>query len=228
MVICGHVQRRNYPCGLSSTEVDVLFSRKCLKRSGDICVVMSDEWENASVPDAEFIARAKAGEVEAFGHLYRRYLTPIYRYVRTRVNTDRDAEDLTEMVFLKSFDALETYQERGAPFGAFLYRVARNAIADHYRSQEPVDSMEDLEWLGESDVNVEKGIIDQEAVREIKKALAGLPDHFQEVIRLRVLMDLPTEQVAKWMERKPPTVRVLLHRALKALRQELGVIDEQA
>jgi len=188
---------------------------------------MSDERKGISVPDAESIARTKAGELEAFGELYRRYLTPIYRYIRTRVSTDRDAEDLAEMVFLKAFEALETYEERGAPFSAFLYRVARNAVADHYRSQKPVDPLEDLEWLGSNEATAEKGVIDQESIREIKKALAGLPDNYQEVIRLRVIMDFPTEQVAEWMGRKPSNVRVLLHRALKALRHELGVIDEQ-
>jgi RNA polymerase sigma-70 factor (ECF subfamily) len=154
---------------------------------------MSEERKGTFVPDAEYIAQFKAGELEAFGKLYRRYLTPIYRYIRTRVSTDRDAEDLAEMVFLKAFEALETYEERGAPFSAFLYRIARNAVVDHYRSQEPLDPLEDLEWLGGSEEDTEKGIIDQESLHEIKKAMVRLPDHsrlvrlFSLLVRMRTL-----------------------------------------
>lgn len=187
---------------------------------------MSDKKKGIPLPDAGYIARFKAGEMEAFGELYRRYLTPIYRYIRTRVSTDRDAEDLSEMVFLKAFEALETYQERGAPFSAFLYRIAQNTVIDHYRSQELIDPLEDVEWLVSSEAGREKNLINQESLDEIKSAVEGLPEHYQEVIRLRLLMDMPTEQVAEWMGRKPTTVRVLLHRALKALRQELGAVDE--
>jgi RNA polymerase sigma-70 factor (ECF subfamily) len=185
---------------------------------------MSDE---TSVSDAEFIARTKAGDVEAFGELYRRYITPIFRYVRARVSTDRDAEDLTENVFLKVFEALDTYQERGAPFGAFLYRVARNAVVDHYRSQKPLEEIDELASLGEIATSAEKYIVDKEAILEIKNAMTRLPENYQEVIRLRVLMELPTEDVAQWMGKQPSTVRVLLHRALKALRKSLGVVDER-
>lgn len=188
---------------------------------------MSEERKGTLVPDAEYIAQFKAGELEAFGKLYRRYLTPIYRYIRTRVSTDRDAEDLAEMVFLKAFEALEKYEERGVPFSAFLYRIARNAVVDHYRSQEPIDPLEEIERFGGSEADTEKSIIDQESMQEINKAMVRLPDHYQEVIRLRVIMDMPTDQVAEWMGRKPSTLRVLLHRALKTLRKELGVVDEQ-
>ena len=61
--------------------------------------------------DAELIAQAKAGQIEAFGELYQRYLDPIYRYIRIRVAEDNIAEDLTELVFLRAFEALRRYKE---------------------------------------------------------------------------------------------------------------------
>lgn len=187
---------------------------------------MDESKRGASMPDAELITRFKSGDLEAFSELYRRYLSPVYRYIRTRVSTDRDAEDLTEMVFMKAFEALDTYEERGAPFSAYLYRIARNATIDHYRSDEPVDPLVDLEWIESGDVEIEKRLIEQQLVSKIMRAMNALPENYQEVIRLRVLLDLPTRQVAEWMGRKPSTVRVNLHRALKALRKELGTTDE--
>ena len=70
--------------------------------------------------DAELISRAQDGEVEAFGELYKRYLGTIYRYIRVRVSEDLVAEDLTEVVFLRSFERIEQYKELRLPLSSFL------------------------------------------------------------------------------------------------------------
>lgn len=181
--------------------------------------------QDPPVEDAALIAEAKAGEVEAFGHLYRRHLATIYRYVRSRVYRDRDAEDLTEQVFLKAFESLETYEERGVPFEAFLYRVAHNTVVDYYRTQKAELPLEKIEGVHGENSEIERGLLDKERIAEIMAAMNGLSEDYQEVIRLRVILDLPTDEVAQWMDRKPNAVRVLLHRALKALRTELGEVD---
>ena len=85
--------------------------------------------------DVELIELVKSGDLDAFGVLYERYLDPIYRYITTRVSDEQDAEDLTEYVFLRSFESLHRYEDRGLPYSAFLYRVARNVLIDHYRSR---------------------------------------------------------------------------------------------
>lgn len=185
------------------------------------------ELEGTGKPtDAELIAQAQAGDVEAFGEIYRRYSEAIYLFINSRVGSKRDAEDLTEIVFLQAFEALERYEERGAPFSAYLYRIARNQVIDHYRAEEPVEPLTDLDWRYGQDPLAEKKVIDQEQAEKIKIALAKLPDHYQEVIRLRLLVGMPTKQVAEWMDREPSTIRVIQHRALNALRKQFGVSDE--
>lgn len=177
--------------------------------------------------DGELVRAAKSGDTDAFGELYRRYLDPIYRFIRSRVSTETDAEDITEIVFLKAFESLDRYEERGAPFGAFLYQVARNMLVDYYRSAEPLEALDAAEPHSDSGPGAEKRLIDQESVNKVEAALATLPEHYQEVIRLRLMMDLPTDQVAAWMNRKPNSVRVLQHRALKALKEALGANDDE-
>ena len=81
-----------------------------------------NEGQTTERSDAELIDLAQRGESEAYGELYRRYLDPIYRYIRIRVGEDRLAEDLSEMVFLRSFESLGKYKERGHPFSAYLDR----------------------------------------------------------------------------------------------------------
>ncbi|MFQ5943629.1 MAG: RNA polymerase sigma factor [Anaerolineales bacterium] len=171
--------------------------------------------------DADLIARAQSGETEAFGDLYARYLDPIYRYVRSRVNETADAEDLCEAVFLRTFEALDRYEERGHPFSAYLYQVARSQLADHYRTQEVRMDLEQVAKPASTDADPEAAITQHEKLMDIVMALGKLREDYQEVIRLRVLLELPTSTVAMWMDRSPGAVRVLLHRALIALREEL-------
>jgi RNA polymerase sigma-70 factor (ECF subfamily) len=187
---------------------------------------MSDERELAFVPEASLILQAKAGQVDAFGELYHRYVAKIYGYIRSRVSSERDAEDLTGVVFLNAFQALGAYHERGAPFGAYLYRVARNKVVDHYRNQSESEPWHEQEGLVPGNENTEARVILAEKLQEIRAAMLKLPENYQEIIRLRVLLELPTEEVGRWIGKKPSNVRVLLHRALKALRHELDHTEE--
>ncbi|UCF62022.1 MAG: sigma-70 family RNA polymerase sigma factor [Anaerolineaceae bacterium] len=176
--------------------------------------------------DAELISQAKAGQVEAFGDLYQRYLDPIYRYIRIRVAEDSIAEDLTEIVFLRAFETLDRYKERGKPFSAFLYQVARNLLVDHYRQGKREVPLEAVDDMVVTDSTVDEHVIQNERKVMLQQTMDDLRPDYQEVIRLRVIMALPTATVALWMGRSEGAVRVLLHRALNAMRESLVEDDE--
>lgn len=179
---------------------------------------MREERESKTA-DASLIARAQAGDSEAFGRLYERYVTQIYRYLRSRVSNDRDAEDLTEAVFMRSFEALGSYQERGHPYSAFLYQVARNVLVDHYRSADEEYPLEESGPFVAPDPDPEHRVIEADEADRLLRMMKDLPEDYQEVIRLRVLLSLPTATAAQWLDRSEGAVRVLLYRALKALRR---------
>src|SRR5918994_7291811 len=80
------------------------------------------------------VANAQAGDSSAFGHLFDHYHAPVYRYVVSRVHRPSDAEDLTQLVFVKALEALPRYESRGIPFGGWLFRLARNAVIDFVRT----------------------------------------------------------------------------------------------
>ncbi|MFV9675921.1 MAG: sigma-70 family RNA polymerase sigma factor, partial [Anaerolineales bacterium] len=115
-----------------------------------------------TLDDARLIERAKRGEVEAFGCLYERYLESIYRYIRTRVAEDRTAEDLTETVFLRSFESLSRYKEKGLRFSAFLYQIARNLLVDHYRQKEEELPLESADQISVSPSRIDDIIVIQD------------------------------------------------------------------
>ena len=85
--------------------------------------------------DRLLLKYAQQGQVDAFGVLYERHAAVIFRYLYAHLGSRQDAEDLTSDVFLRAWQALPTYNERGAPFRAFLFRIAHNALVDHYRQQ---------------------------------------------------------------------------------------------
>src|SRR5258708_12488710 len=80
----------------------------------------------------------------AFGPLYRRYLARVYRYVRAHMPGEDEAADITQQVFLQALDALPRYSERGVPFAAWLFRIARHTVADTYRRRRATVALETL------------------------------------------------------------------------------------
>ena len=84
--------------------------------------------------------RPRRGNSEAFGAIFDAYAGPIYRFIASRVNRPSDAEDLTQLVFVKALEALPRYEARGIPFGGWLFRLARNAIIDQVRTRNETTS----------------------------------------------------------------------------------------
>jgi RNA polymerase sigma-70 factor (ECF subfamily) len=171
--------------------------------------------------DAILVEQAKGGDAEAFGVLYRRYVDPIYRYLFIRLGDSKEAEDLTEDVFFRSFQALGTYRERGWPFSAFLYQVTKNVLIDHYRQAKGEFELETAEPAVETLRPLDEHIIRGERLTDLHRAMNELPANYREVIILRIILAMPTTVVANWMNLTEGATRVLLHRALASLRGRL-------
>ena len=168
-------------------------------------------------PDAELLKKAVEGDAQAYGDLYERYLDPIYRYVYHRVGDELEAEDLTEMAFLKVWEALPQFDISRTPFSAWLYRVAHNLVVDHFRTRRVHEELpQELPWPGGQP---EKAAMMGEQRRELLTAMSNLRSDYQEVLTLRFLSEMSHGETAKVIRRSVGAVRVLQHRALEALRQ---------
>ena len=173
-------------------------------------------------PEQDLIARAVQGDADAFGDLYERYLARIYRYVFYRVNDVAEAEDLTEMVFLKAWEALEDYRLRDVPFGAWLYRIAHNVIVDRHRTHKETLSLEGQLVLHDAISSPEDRLDWRETIESVAHALSQLSPIHQQVLTLRFISGLSHAETALVLKRSEEAVRVLQHRALYALRELLA------
>lgn len=172
--------------------------------------------------ESELIRRAVNGEPSAFGSLYDHYHTQIYRFVYLRVSHREDAEDLTHRTFVSAWEKIGNYKERGFPFSSWLYRIARNAVIDHYRTRKEHVRWEEVSEEVLSDVpDLVASIEAKREAEKVYKALLKLRSDHQEVIILRLIEELSVRETAEALGKSEAAVKTTQHRALKELKKEL-------
>ncbi len=167
------------------------------------------------------VVRAREGDDVAFTALYDVFAPRVLRFLRCRVDTPEAAEDLLQRVFLKMIEELPQYRDRGIPFAAWLFRVARNAVIDLHRTAHPQLPLDGLTQqaadAGDPELLAEASM-DRATVRA---AIGRLPQPQREVIECRFFADLSPGETAAVLRRSESSVRVLQHRALAVLRRRL-------
>jgi RNA polymerase sigma-70 factor, ECF subfamily len=169
------------------------------------------------------VGRAQAGDASAFDLLYREYVQRVYGFFRFRLATDDTAEDLTQRLFLKMIEQLPAYRNRGLPFGAWLFRMARNMWIDDYRRKREMDTLESLADRPSEDGDPESLAVTAMEWDRVDEALRHLPHDQQEVIAARFFAGLTPKETAAQMGRSEGSVRVLQHRALIAIRRRMRI-----
>jgi RNA polymerase sigma-70 factor (ECF subfamily) len=170
------------------------------------------------------VADARCGHESAFTELYRRYADRVYRFCLFRVHRPADAEDLMQQTFVRAIEALPRYEERGLPFGAWLFRIARNVVIDFQRSCRDHVDLEALTLTG-ADPSIEDdtdGLAERDA---LLGALARLTPDQREVLGYRFFADLSARETGRLMDRDEATIRGLQARALGALRRQFRAIE---
>jgi len=171
------------------------------------------------------VAEAQAGDAWAFGSLFDHYHLPVYRYIASRVHRPSDAEDLTQLVFVKALEALPRYESRGIPFGGWLFRLARNTVIDHVRTRHDHADLDAAATHAGQEAGPEQVTVDRQELDEVAAAMAALTEEQRDAIALRFFAGLSAREAAEVMGKQEGTVRGLQFRAIAALRRQLA-IDE--
>ena len=128
------------------------------------------------------VDEARAGDPWAYGRLFDHYHESVYRYVASRVHRPSDAEDLTQLVFVKALEALPRYEARGIPFGGWLFRLARNAVIDHVRTRHDHLDLEAATQHAGRDAGPDEVTVARQELDEVAAALAALTDEQRDAI----------------------------------------------
>lgn len=173
---------------------------------------------NLLLDEQKLIRLAQAGDQETFARLYDAYAERIYRYVYFRVADQEQAEDITSQVFLKAWEKLHTYQAGESPFMAWLYRIAHNAVIDHYRTKKVSISLEEVNPVEVSYADAVDERLDlQVKSQKLREALQELTEEQQQVLILKFVGGLSTSEIAQQLGKRQGAVRALQMRALQGL-----------
>jgi RNA polymerase sigma-70 factor (ECF subfamily) len=176
------------------------------------------------VPDvtvADLVARAQAGNADAFGLLYDRYLDLVYRYIYYRVGGVALAEDLASETFLRALRRIDSFSWQGRDFAAWLVTIARNLIADHYKSGRyrlEITTEDILEAAPPQTADSpENQVLDSLTNETLLEAVKKLNPEQQECIVLRFLQGLSVSETALVMDKNDGAIKALQYRAVRAL-----------
>lgn len=177
--------------------------------------------------DADALARAAKGDSEAFGILYDRYVGRIYNYIYYRTGNQHDAEDLTSRVFTRAMKHVPTYEDRGLPFSAWLYRIAHNLVANWHRdnSRRQIVELDDGLHLPGSQVQPESAVVRSEQETFLLNLVNQLPEDRQQLLILKFVDHLSNAEIGEVMGKTEGAIKSLYHRTLMSLRDEVKSLD---
>lgn len=176
--------------------------------------------------DKQTLSKLKSRDKEAFIRVYDANIKEIYRFVYFKIGGREEANDLTSMIFLKAWNHIQNKTlEDAKTLRALLYKIARTSIIDYYRETgnkltASIDSIEGhrIEIIDEAQDPRER--FDQEVnLKLIKRQLPLLKEEYREVIIMKFINDLSLGEIAEISGKTRGNIRVLLHRALNALRE---------
>jgi RNA polymerase sigma-70 factor, ECF subfamily len=170
------------------------------------------------------IAQAR-DDPAAFAALYERYIRRIYGFVFRQTQDTALTQDITSITFERALRHLRRYQWRGVSFGAWLYKIARNEMALHFRRKavaQVINSFFPLPGL-----DLEQAVQAQQQLTILYTALSHLSKADRDLIGLRFFEELSPAEIAEILGCSVQNVYVRLHRALSRLRKQLDVLERE-
>ncbi|MEV1045114.1 ECF subfamily RNA polymerase sigma factor, BldN family [Streptomyces sp. NPDC049916] len=167
----------------------------------------------------DLVERAQAGEADAFGRLYDQYSDTVYRYIYYRVGGKATAEDLTSETFLRALRRISTFTWQGRDFGAWLVTIARNLVADHFKSSRFRLEVTTGEMLDANEVarSPEDSVLESLSNAALLQAVRRLNPQQQECVTLRFLQGLSVAETARVMGKNEGAIKTLQYRAVRTL-----------
>ena len=155
------------------------------------------------------------------------HIDRVYRHIYYRVGNEQDAEDLTQQVFLKAWQAIHRYKKAASPFVAWLMTISNNLVVDFYRTRKDTAYLEAEVLASDAASSPERTAEASFEQQRLRRAILKLRSDEQQVVILRFIEGFEFAEIASVLEKKEGNIRVILHRALVKLRNILEKDKEQ-
>lgn len=176
--------------------------------------------EHCAVPDIELVERAQAGDRGAFAELYQRHAPAVARLAQARGHQS-DVDDAVAETFARAWKSIRRFRDRGIPFRAWLYGIARNVVADRHRASARTTTAP-IDDVATDRLAVQDRTDGCAALVDLGRALGSLNRRHRKVIELKYLAGLTNEEIGRAMGIKPGAVNAIQWRALDRLRTVMG------
>jgi len=169
--------------------------------------------------ELELIKRCQRGDIEAFGDIYEMYVNKIYDFIYFRTSHKETAEDLTSLVFMKALEKIKDFNIELGYFSAWIYKIARNSIIDHYRTKKVNSNIDDhLDIKSSTDLEYEIEI--KCSIEKVKKYINKLNKEQRDIIIMRIWDGLSYDEIAKIIGKSEANCKVIVSRSLALIRKE--------
>ncbi len=181
-----------------------------------------NEFQPNTNEEAALVSRAK-NDPAAFGLLYERYIDRVYAYIYHRIGNAQDTEDLTARTFYRALDKLHTYEDRGLPFSAWLFRIAHNLVANWHRdhSRRNFLSLDRLWFTSKEGDTPEEKVEEEERHEALWDAINELPEDRRNLLLYKFSSRLSNLEIGEVMNKSESAIKSLYFRTLASLRSEL-------
>jgi len=185
--------------------------------------------------DEDLILGYQQGQVEDFNQLFARYKRPVFNFSLRILNNRADAEDVTSEVFMRLHEKRQYYQPQRAKFSTWLFTIAHHCCISQLRRPRPnislwirKDNGEEKEWnIPDTQPSVPQEMIRREEGREVRRAIAKLPDQQKEALILREYHQFSYQEIAQIMSCSLEQVKILIFRAREFLRNTLPHLNAE-
>ena len=171
------------------------------------------------------LVEAAKTNIESFGRLYDFYFPKVYAFVASKIYNRDDAEDITGDIFMKALENFRNFEWRGVPFGAWLFRIARNTLNDYYGKYAKTRTSDIDKAFGVSEyeekTSPHKKAAQEELAGKVKEILTGMPERELNVIQLKFFSEMTNREIMHITGLSESHVAVIIYRTLRKIKPEL-------
>lgn len=172
-----------------------------------------------STSEQDLILNCQKGDLSQFGELYTIYVRKIYDFTYYRTQHKETAEDLTSQVFTRAMEKIKLYDNTKGSFSSWLYRIAKNAIYDHFQSSKFVSNIDDI-WDLRTSENIERDSDTRLKLEKIEEYLKTLKPDQREIIIMRVWDGLSYKEISEILNKSEGSLKVAFARAISKIRDD--------